>query len=236
MIDNIKNTPIETTVDAAVLAREVGADMLVRLDWMTIRPKKIVLLESVSTGTVDAIKARYTEAEVLQDLPSENQSVDLIFANLILPFTADVPALLAHWRRLLRPGGLVLASAFGPDTLKECAAFRRAEVVDMHNLGDGLLAAGLTDPVLDVDYYTMSYGCRNQLINEGVANQLLQDNNKLADIIDELPKSCGRYTLTVELVFAHAFAPDQMANLAGTSEGEFRVSVSTLRNQLNNNK
>jgi malonyl-CoA O-methyltransferase len=66
---------------------------------------------------------------------------------------------------VLKPGGMLLFSTFGPDTLRELRA-AWAEVdqhshvsrfLDMHDVGDAMLAAGLRDPVLDVDRYTLTY-------------------------------------------------------------------------------
>ena len=57
-------------------------------------------------------------------------------------------------------------SSFGPDTLFELRA-AWAEVdpgdhvhhfIDMHDYGDMLMAAGLADPVMDVERMTLTYG------------------------------------------------------------------------------
>jgi malonyl-CoA O-methyltransferase len=67
--------------------------------------------------------------------------------------------------RVLRPGGLLTFTSFGPDTLKELrAAWASADdfthvnrFIDMHDLGDALLRAGLAEPVMDVERYTLTY-------------------------------------------------------------------------------
>ena len=66
---------------------------------------------------------------------------------------------------MLRPGGLLTFTTFGPDTLVElrrawAAADGHAHVnrfIDMHDLGDALVRAGLAEPVLDVERYTLTY-------------------------------------------------------------------------------
>jgi malonyl-CoA O-methyltransferase len=66
---------------------------------------------------------------------------------------------------VLRPGGLLLFSTFGPDTLKELrAAWRAADghthvsrFIDMHDLGDALVRAGLGEPVMDMEHLTLTY-------------------------------------------------------------------------------
>src|SRR5690606_36849372 len=71
----------------------------------------------------------------------------------------------AGFRRVLRPGGVLLFTSFGPDTLSElraswAAADRFSHVnrfLDMHDVGDALVRAGLAEPVLDVERFTLTY-------------------------------------------------------------------------------
>ena len=92
-------------------------------------------------------------------LPVADDSVDLIFSNLCLQWVEDLDALFAGFRRVLRPGGLLLVSTFGPDTLHELrASFAAADAADhvspfpaIAEFGDALMRAGFRDPVLDRD-------------------------------------------------------------------------------------
>lgn len=92
-------------------------------------------------------------------LPLADDSVDLIFSNLCLQWVEDLDALFAGFRRVLRPGGLLLCSTFGPDTLHELrSAFAGADAAAhvspfpaMAAFGDALMRAGFRDPVLDRD-------------------------------------------------------------------------------------
>ncbi len=52
-------------------------------------------------------------------LPLCGHSVDLVFSNLALQWCANLPAVLAEFRRVSRPGGAVLFSTFGESTLRE---------------------------------------------------------------------------------------------------------------------
>jgi malonyl-CoA O-methyltransferase len=62
---------------------------------------------------------------------------------------------------VLAPEGLVMFSTLGPDTLKElrdtAGPGRVHEFVDMHDLGDMLVDAGLAAPVMDMEMLTFSY-------------------------------------------------------------------------------
>lgn len=92
-------------------------------------------------------------------LPLADDSVDLIFSNLCLQWVEDLDALFAGFRRVLRPGGLLLVSTFGPDTLHELrASFAEADdaahvspFAAIAEFGDALMRAGFRDPVLDRD-------------------------------------------------------------------------------------
>ncbi|MBP6799001.1 MAG: methyltransferase domain-containing protein, partial [Luteimonas sp.] len=95
----------------------------------------------------------------LRALPLMDASVDVLFSNLCLQWIDDLPAAFAGFRRVLRPGGLLLCSTFGPDTLWELReAFARADdaphvspFASMAQFGDALVRAGFRDPVLDRD-------------------------------------------------------------------------------------
>ena len=94
-------------------------------------------------------------------LPLADHSVDLLFSNLCVQWVDDLPALLAEWRRVLKPGALLLFSTFGPDTLLELReAFAAADAAahvspfaGIAAVGDALMAAGFRDPVLDRESY-----------------------------------------------------------------------------------
>jgi malonyl-CoA O-methyltransferase len=68
-------------------------------------------------------------------------------------------------RRVLKPEGFCAFTTFGPDTLKELrAAWAEADgynhvnqFTDMHDVGEALVRAGLTEPVLDVDRIQLTY-------------------------------------------------------------------------------
>ena len=99
-----------------------------------------------------------------QDLPLRPQTLDCIYSSLALQWM-DAPRAFAEFRRVLRPDGLLTFATFGPDTLHELrAAWAQVDdrphvhtFVDMHDLGDALIHAGFSDPVLDVERYTLTY-------------------------------------------------------------------------------
>ena len=110
---------------------------------------------------------RCVEADA-QALPFEDASFDLVFTSLMLQWLQPPDAALQEIRRVLKPGGLLLASSFGPETLQELRSAWAAadsgvhvnEFIDMHDLGSALARAGFIEPVLDVDRHLRHYtGC-----------------------------------------------------------------------------
>lgn len=98
-------------------------------------------------------------------LPLADASVDLVFSSLMLQWCEPLGAALAEVRRVLKPEGFFAFSTFGPDTLHELrSAWASADgynhvngFIDMHDVGDALVRAGLMEPVLDVDRVTVEY-------------------------------------------------------------------------------
>jgi malonyl-CoA O-methyltransferase len=100
----------------------------------------------------------------VERLPLAASCAQLAFSNLALQW-CRAEAVFAETARVLEPGGLFLFSTFGPDTLKELrAAFAAVDghdhvnrFVDMHDLGDALVAAGFADPVMEMEMITLEY-------------------------------------------------------------------------------
>jgi malonyl-CoA O-methyltransferase len=99
-----------------------------------------------------------------EHLPLAAGCAQLAFSNLMLQW-CDAATVFAEAARVLETGGLLLFSTYGPDTLKELrAAFAAADgaqhvnaFVDMHDLGDALVAAGFADPVMEMETITVEY-------------------------------------------------------------------------------
>ena len=108
-------------------------------------------------------------------LPIRTGSCGLVWSNLALAWSADPAATLGEWHRVLEIGGLLMFSSYGPDTLKELrAAFAAVDptaphvhpFVDMHDLGDALVATGFADPVMDMEMLTVTYPSAEALFDE----------------------------------------------------------------------
>jgi malonyl-CoA O-methyltransferase len=268
--ENIKWSPAEYK-EASVIARETGEELLSRLTWMTLKPK-VVLDMGCGNGALSAhLKAYYGDAtlfavdhslamlnaakEVLAPdqtsalicadalhLPFHNQSVDLIFANLLLPWHVSVKDLLCEWQRVLRPQGLLIFTALGIDTLKEWKhlfdANEMPNLMDMHDLGDLLMEEKFEGPVLDVDYYTLTYRDKKHLLHELIKTGMWfpkEDEVNKAAILNQLGEDPEKWELTFEVIYGHAFMPERSETDQTKSNGTISISLESLKQQLKKN-
>lgn len=110
----------------------------------------------------------------IEALPLADESVDLIWSSLTLQWCNEPDAAFAEFTRVLKPGGLLMFATLGPDTLKELrSAFATVDssqhvnrFIDMHDLGDALVKNGLSTPVMDMEYLTMTYGSAKEIMQD----------------------------------------------------------------------
>ncbi len=169
-------------------------------------------------------------------LPLSDGTVDLIFANFLLPWYTDFSLLLREWQRVLRPDGLLMLTALGPDTLQQCRQiFHSSDLpccVDMHEIGDELLQAGFADPVLDVSHYTMVYRDKEKLMAELHSSGMLARPSAQLYANDIAAAEDGTWPISYEVIHAHAFVPEENAGASVSSDGTVRIPLTKLRQQL----
>ncbi|HEY5601826.1 MAG TPA: malonyl-ACP O-methyltransferase BioC [Gammaproteobacteria bacterium] len=161
-------------------------------------------------------------------LPLADQSVDLIFSNLTLQWCNNLAVAFSEFRRVLKPGGLLMFSSLGPDTLKELRHSWRSidngqhvhRFIDMHDVGDALLGARLADPVMDMEYFTLTFNDGFQLMRElkllGAHNaaverpHALTGKSHLRQMLQayERFRVDGKLPATYEIVYGHAWCPE----------------------------
>jgi len=164
------------------------------------------------------------------NLSLPDQSVDFIFANFYLPWQTAIEPVLREWRRVLRPDGLLMLTALGPDTFKEYAEQFADSIIphwlDMHDLGDLLLKVGFSDPVLDACHYTTVYKEPDKLARELKHSAMLSAESSSASLT---PSEDGSFTLTYEVIHAHAFAPSANTSVSPVKDGIVRIPVSQIK-------
>jgi malonyl-CoA O-methyltransferase len=158
-------------------------------------------------------------------LPFEGVACDLVWSNLALQWVNDLPRAFAEFRRVLKVGGLLSFTTFGPDTLREVrAAFAGIDgkthtnrFVDMHDIGDMLVHAGFADPVMDMEHVTLTYESPKALVAElkaiGASNRTrgrprgLMGRARWARAMARLEalRRDGRIPATFEVIYGHAW-------------------------------
>jgi len=103
----------------------------------------------------------------IEALPLADSSVGMVWSNVAIQWCNDLDAALQEFHRVLQPEGLLMFSTFGPDTLRELRAATDvasgnqytsvSRFIDMHDIGDALVRAGFSAPVLDVERFTLTY-------------------------------------------------------------------------------
>jgi len=188
---------------AAALQQEVGQRLLQRLDLVKIQPDRILDLGSGTGQCIPDLLARYKKAQVValdialpmlwrarkrgrwlrkprcvcadaERLPFADSSFDLVFSNLMLQWCVELEVVFTELQRVLRPGGLLLFTSFGPDTLHELrGSWQQVDgyshvnaFADMHDVGDALLRTRFADPVMDVERLTVTYADVWKLMRE----------------------------------------------------------------------
>ena len=180
-------------------------------------------------------------------LPLRDSSVDLLFSSLMLQWCPDPDAVLREFRRVLRPGGLLTFTTLGPDTLVELRrAWASADphhphvstFLDMHDLGDALVRAGLAEPVLDVERCTLTYaevrGLMHDLKAIGAHNAASgrpkgltgrRTLQRMIEAYEAFRRADGTLPATYEVVYGQAWGPVGPIRTRLPPAGEVRVPV-----------
>jgi malonyl-CoA O-methyltransferase len=165
----------------------------------------------------------------LDALPLPAGSVDLLWSSLAMQWSNDLSRTFAESYRVLAPGGLLMFSTFGPDTLKELRqAFAGVDghthvnrFVDMHDIGDQLAYAGFAAPVMDMEFITLTYADVRALLRElkaigahnvttGRSHGLMGKQRWQAMLAryEQLRRE-GRLPATFEIIYGHAWVGEQ---------------------------
>ncbi|MBI1423605.1 MAG: malonyl-ACP O-methyltransferase BioC [Gammaproteobacteria bacterium] len=164
-----------------------------------------------------------------ETLPLADHCVDMVFSNLTLQWVNDLDTTLREFARVLRPGGMILFSTFGPDTLMELReawqavdAFTHVNAfIDLHDIGDTMMRVRLAEPVMDAERFTLTYPDVYSLMRElkaiGAHNVTherargLTGKTRIRRVEQEYERFRHADVLpaSYEVVYGHAWAPVQ---------------------------
>ena len=246
----------DTYDEAAVLQNEIGDRLMERLDYIRLQPRRILDLGAGTGMFTSALMKRYRKADVValdiakpmlhrvkqrsgwlrkpgcvcadsESLPFNDDSFDFIFSNLMLQWCTDLEATFVELRRVLSPGGLLMFTTFGPDTLMELRASWEAvdgythvnSFIDLHDVGDSLLHTKWAEPVMDSERITVTYrelrGLMQDLKHIGAHNVTsgrprgLTGKRHLQQLVEayEPFREDGVLPASYEVVYGHAWSP-----------------------------
>ncbi|MEN8107120.1 MAG: malonyl-ACP O-methyltransferase BioC [Pseudomonadota bacterium] len=260
--------------EAAALQQEVGRRLLERMDLVRLQPARILDLGAGTGFFTDALMRRYVDADVIaldiamsmldhtrrrsglsgipqcvcadgEGLPFADDSFDFIFSNLMLQWCMDPGPVFTELRRVLAPGGLLMFTTFGPDTLQELRASWSAvdgfthvnRFIDMHDIGDALLNTCWAEPVMDAERITVTYRELRTLMQDlkhiGAHNVTagrprgLTGRHRFQQVAAayENYRSDGVLPASYEVVYGHAWCPENKI----TGVQDFEVPLDGLQ-------
>lgn len=178
-------------------------------------------------------------------LPFKTASIDLVFSSLMLQWCDPPDAVFSEILRVLKPSGVFLFSSFGPDTLHElreawATVDQHTHVnrfIDMHDLGDAMMRAGMAEPVLDVERFTLTYADVMKLMRElkaiGAHNVTAGRSHGLtgSGVLKRMMTAYEGYRregvlpASYEVVYGQAWGNDKKIP---NTDGEVRIAISQI--------
>lgn len=216
------------TAGFAALRERYPAAQILGVDWSLAALQRAHGARSMF-ARAKAVFAPSREHLVAADagtLPFPSGSFDLVWSNLALAWAAEPANWFREWHRVLKVGGLLMFTTYGPDTLGQLrASFAAVDeaphvhpFIDMHDLGDALINARFADPVMDMEMLTLTYPGVDALLRElhatGHANahharrRGLTGRRRWAAMRENYaPDADGRIAAQFEIVYGHAWKP-----------------------------
>ena len=164
----------------------------------------------------------------MEKMPFADDSFDLLFSNLALQWVNDLGGTLNEFARVGRSGSLLMFATLGPGTLSELRESwieidqnpHVHQFIDMHDVGDAMMAAGFSQPVVDAETIRLEYREFRQIFedlkNTGAHNA---DKNRsrglttpakfkrLEQSYQRLGYDAGKFIASYEVVYGHAWLP-----------------------------
>lgn len=262
---------------AACIIQEVGTRLLSRLAYFRKPADKILDLGCGQGIDTQLLQEAYPGAEIIAGdfcftqfdywpknlrvkkhniypcvldataLPFPPGYFDLIFANLLLPAIIDYQSFWRACLRVLKPGGILLLSTLGTNSLKELktslAQWQQADCVNvfpnLHEIGDSLIAEGFLDPAIECEPLELHYSSLSHLLHElkklgsiklWESYPHVYKSKKFWQDLEKYYRSHfslngQKLIATAEIYYAIAFAPTQLRE----SEQNVSIAIASIK-------
>ncbi len=242
---------VEEKSDPSSLNNDLGLDKGEAAQGLFGRSKRMI--QSWWSGVPsDSARLPAFGAECTEVLSGGEWQTDLIWSNLTLHHESDPSVVFKTWLKHLKPGGVVLFSCLGPDTLQEVRHLYQQKkwppamhpMTDLHDWGDMLVQCGFSEPVMDMERLTLQYREVDTLLAElrTLGRNLhpertphVRTRSWLRELNEGMkslaPSPEQSIPITFEVIYGHAFKPSVVAPSLGV-QAQTQISLDEMRAQL----
>ena len=257
---------------AAIVQEEICSRALERLSTLKLQPRTILDLGSGTGKSVLELQKIFPQTKVIacdislpmllqnqkpfsvctdaEQLAIKDESIDVIFSTSTFQWCEELIKVFAECFRVLKKKGAIVFSTFGPDTLYELRqswtqvdqGYHVHTFIDMHHIGDMLLANQFMDPVVDREMIVIEYQKLRQLFddlkNTGSRGKFLSsENNNSAGLTgktkfgqlhaayESFRRENGLFPASYEVIYGYARKPEPQTS----ASGEIRIPVDNIK-------
>ncbi len=221
---------------AHVISSDVALPMLEQL-----KQRQPPLQQAASTLCCDAEK-----------ISIKDESLDLVFSTSTFQWCEELQQVFAECWRILKPNGVLVFTTFGPDTLKELRQswalvdqqIHVHSFMDMHHVGDLLLASLYSDPVVDMEVITIEYqdsrqllrdlkatGSRGKFSGETGVDGLMGKRKfqKFEQAYEQFRQKNGLLPASYEVIYGYARKSQSNINRTNSDQSEILIPIDEIK-------
>lgn len=257
---------------AAVVQEEICARALERLQMLKLQADTILDIGSGTGISARGLRILFPNSKIIasdfalpmlqqnqnflsvcsdaEHLAIKSASIDLVFSTSTFQWCEDLAQVFSECMRVLKNDGVLVFTTFGPDTLMELRQ-SWAQVdsydhvhnfIDMHHIGDMLLAQQYANPVVDREMIVIEYQKFRQLLHDlkatGSRGKFVVQNGKsltgltgkakfrqLEVAYERSRHEDGMLPASYEVIYGYA----RKAHSQGSKRVEIRIPVDNIK-------